>query len=639
MISECYDIECLSNLFTYTGYCRQTKDYHQFVIHSSRNDYIAFIAHLRREKDMVMIGFNNDSYDYPILHHLINHYDEYQFLSGYELSQKIYTKSQEIIATQFSAVAEWNKHIKQIDLFKIWHFDNVAKATSLKNLEVAMNLPLVADMPFDHTEWIDASQIAAVLEYNKNDVYATNVFLDITQGDTELSNYKGKNKLYLRYLIKHKYKIDCINYNDIKLGTELILKLYCDKFGFNMKEVRKARSYRPLIKLDDCIPAWCDLRTKPFLGLVEKFRSTHIHDAILKGVFAHSVIYNQTKIDFGAGGAHASIKAGVYDTDDYYMILDVDVDAMYPMLGISQRVFPEHLGSEFVDIYDGEIVSKRLAEKKKPKKDRDFVIVEGFKLAANGSYGKTNSEDSWLYDPLYTLTTTISGQIFISMWMEKVCEKFDDVTIIQVNTDGWTMRIPRKHHEGILQLSTELCESVGLSYEANYYNKMVIRDVNNYSARYVDGKIKAKGDFEIDRELHKDPSMKVVRIALEKYFFNGTPVEDTIRNHTNIYDFGMRLRTNRDSIAQYKYIDEEAQQIKVIDLSRTTRYYISNHGGSLRKKFNNGKISGVNIGFIVTIFNTYVEKSMGEYDINYDFYILEAKKIINQIESTQLSLF
>ena len=133
--------------------------------------------------------------------------------------------------------------------------------------------------------------------------------------------------------------------------------------------------------------------------------------------------------------------------------------------------------------------------------------------------------------------------------------------------------------------------------------------------------------------------MKVVRIALEKYFFNGTPVEDTIRNHTNIYDFGMRLRTNRDSVAQYKYIDEEAQQIKVMDLSRTTRYYISNHGGSLRKKFNNGKISGVNIGFIVTIFNTYVEKSMGEYDINYDFYILEAKKIINQIESTQLSLF
>ena len=38
MISEVYDIECLSNLFTYTGYCRQTKTYHQFVIHKLRKN-------------------------------------------------------------------------------------------------------------------------------------------------------------------------------------------------------------------------------------------------------------------------------------------------------------------------------------------------------------------------------------------------------------------------------------------------------------------------------------------------------------------------------------------------------------------------------------------------------------------------
>ena len=58
---------------------------------------------------------------------------------------------------------------------------------------------------------------------------------------------------------------------------------------------------------------------------------------------------------------------------------------MYPNLAISQGLYPEHLGIEFLEIYDGEIVSVRVAEKKKPKKERDFVIVEGFKLAANGS--------------------------------------------------------------------------------------------------------------------------------------------------------------------------------------------------------------------------------------------------------------
>ena len=35
-------------------------------------------------------------------------------------------------------------------------------------------------------------------------------------------------------------------------------------------------------------------------------------------------------------------------------------------------------------MYRDKIVNVRLSEKKKPKKERNFVIVEGFKLAANG---------------------------------------------------------------------------------------------------------------------------------------------------------------------------------------------------------------------------------------------------------------
>lgn len=129
MISEVYDIECLSNCWTYTGYSRQEKKWYQFVIHKSRNDYKEFMRHLFR-CELVMIGYNNENYDYPVIHHMINHFDEYQYLDGYELSQKIYQKSQKIIESEFNTVADWNKHILQIDLFKIWHFDNVAKSTS-----------------------------------------------------------------------------------------------------------------------------------------------------------------------------------------------------------------------------------------------------------------------------------------------------------------------------------------------------------------------------------------------------------------------------------------------------------------------------------------------------------------------------
>lgn len=129
MLSEVYDIEVLQNLFTYTGFCRQDKKTYQFVIHSSCNQFVEFLEHLFRD-DVVMIGYNNDSYDYPVIHHMINHRHDYMYLDGRELAEKIYEKSQKVIEMDFSTVADWNKHRKQIDLFKIWHFDNAAKMTS-----------------------------------------------------------------------------------------------------------------------------------------------------------------------------------------------------------------------------------------------------------------------------------------------------------------------------------------------------------------------------------------------------------------------------------------------------------------------------------------------------------------------------
>lgn len=637
MLSEVYDIEVLSNIFTYTGYCRKTKKYYQFVIHKSRNDYEKLMKHLFRDK-LIMVGYNNENYDYPIIHHMINHYEEYKNLSGFELSQKIYQKSQQIISEQFTTVADWNKHIFQVDLFKIWHFDNVAKLTSLKNLEIALNLPVVEDMPFSHEHWITTDEeIDMILSYNMNDVYATNVFLDVTQGQTELPLYAGKNKLELRNALKKKFGINGINFNDIKLGTELILKLYCEKFNKDETSVRRQRTPRPIILLKDCLPSWMEFETKKFDKLIKGFSETVIFNGETKGKVDFSVIYNGIKIDYGTGGAHACIKPGIYNSDEEFGIYDLDIDSLYPMLGITQKLYPEHLGPGFLDIYYGEIVSKRLEEKKKPKKERDFVIVEGFKLAANGSYGKTNEEKSWLYDPLYAMKTTISGQIFISMWVEKICENIPDCTVLQVNTDGVTFRLPKKYKEKLIELSDKLTSKCNLTYELNEYDRMVIRDVNNYSARYIDGKIKHKGDFEIDKELHKDPSSRIIPIALEKYFFENIPIKETIEKHTNIYDFCLRLRVNKGCSAKYKYLVDG--QFVTKNLTKTTRYYISNNEGIFFKLFDDGRINGVNVGYTGTIFNVFEDKPMNEYNINYQFYNSECYKIINQIEDMQLSLF
>lgn len=128
-ILEIYDLECLSNIFTYTGYCPKENKWYQYIICPWQNDYKELISHLKRGK-IAQVGFNNENYDYPLLHHLLNHEMDYSVLPGGYLSEKIYSKSQEIIDMEFSAIADKNKFIFQIDLFKIWHYNNKARLTS-----------------------------------------------------------------------------------------------------------------------------------------------------------------------------------------------------------------------------------------------------------------------------------------------------------------------------------------------------------------------------------------------------------------------------------------------------------------------------------------------------------------------------
>lgn len=129
MILEIYDLECLTNVFTYTGYCPKENKWYQFVVAPWLNQYIDLISHLKRDK-LIQVGFNNIGYDYPLEHHLLNHYNEYKELNGLELTSRIYSKSQEIIDSEFSAIARKNEFIYQIDLYKIWHYNNKARTTS-----------------------------------------------------------------------------------------------------------------------------------------------------------------------------------------------------------------------------------------------------------------------------------------------------------------------------------------------------------------------------------------------------------------------------------------------------------------------------------------------------------------------------
>lgn len=334
----------------------------------------------------------------------------------------------------------------------------------------------VEEMPIHHTTWCKEGDEKCVLAYNKNDVIATYKFLLVTLGKTDYPLYKGKNKIQLRQELQSQFNIPCLNYPDVKIGEQLILTLYSNKVGTSLYNLKKqGGTPRPEINLKDCIPHWAHFETPIMQGVKEKFENTTITS--IKGSFENHIIFHGIQVDYGTGGAHACCNPGVYRANDYWTILDEDIGSLYPSIAIQLGLFPEHLGKDFLKIYNEDIVSVRLAEKRKPKKERNNVIMEGYKLAANGIYGKSGESSSALYDPLYTMKTTIGGQIFLSMWAEKLVKAVPEIKFLQWNTDGITYLIPKKDLQKAKAVGKEMTDITGLYIEDNIYNLMVIRDV------------------------------------------------------------------------------------------------------------------------------------------------------------------
>ena len=582
-----------------------------------------------------------------------------------DLTAKIYKKSQEVIDMEFSTIADKNKFVPQLDLYKIWHYNNAARTCSLKHLEVALRMDNIEDMPFDHTHYVqNEEELQMILDYNKLDVKTTYEFYKITKGETDHPLYKGKDKLALRKFIKKKYGIPCFNYPDVKLGEELLFKLYCTNTGLSPFVVKKLGTPRESIKLSECIFPYIEFKTKPFQALhkwlmdqtisstsgafsdlkLDKVKELlpYIDKSLIKKtdntLEKINLMVQGNPVIYGTGGLHHSC-SGKYESNDEWIILDIDVGSLYPSIGVKNGLYPEHLGPIFAEIYDKNIVSVRLAEKEKPKKERDMVIMEGYKLAANGSYGKSGEESSFLYDPKYTMTTTINGQLLLSMLLEEILINSKSI-LLQGNTDGLTFHVLRTELDKVLDICKKWEEKTKLMLEYSYYKMMAIRDVSTYIAVYENGDIKHKNAFEIDKELHKNPSMRIVPIALEKYFVEGIPVEETIKNHKDIFDFCLMTRCNKSFDLYYNHVKDG--KICKSKLSKTTRYFASKKGGTLFKKnLSSNSLTGVLIGQNVTLFNKKYDLPINEYGIDYNFYIKECNKIIDAIEprEEQLSLF
>jgi hypothetical protein len=627
------DYETLSNCFI--AVFEDVKSEHQevFVCHESKNDILELVTFLERNKTLNEwhISFNGLSFDSQITEHILRNKDQliYGAADGEEVATFLYDKAQAVISRsrdgEFPEFGSRDLSIRQIDVFKLNHWDNPAKRSSLKWIQYTMDWKNIMDMPIHHSFNVIESQIEMIIKYCINDVKSTKQIMHLS-----------KEQINLRKALTQEYDIDLFSASEPRISKELFLHFLNKSTAIRKSQLRQMRTSREQIIFKNIILPYISFETATFQNLLKKFQDVVLYPGQTKGGFKYSVQYKGVKSDYGLGGMHGARASKVYNSTDDMIILSSDVVSFYPNLAIRNGWAPAHLPKEeFCQLYEWFFEER----KKIPKSDpRNYV----YKIILNSTYGLSNDENSFLYDPQFTMSITINGQLSLTMLYEMICEGIPGAIPLMQNTDGLETMIPREYVAKYMEICKIWEGITNLQLEHDKYTKIVLGDVNNYIAVNEEGKSKCKGRFEYkDLALHKNKSFLIIPKALHAYFVDGIKPEKFIKENLNIFDFCGGVKIKGDwRFTEHKVELGEYSETK---LQETIRYYISKQGSKIIKKHNSdGRDIQVEAGrWLQKLLIDYQEKPFEEYDINYDYYLEKIRKEIESLDpsTNQLSLF
>ena len=627
-----YDIETMQELFLIGIYNPESKTYTEFEVSKDKNQLDGYMRFIEQHPEYYWVGYNNLRFDSQVIEWILRNYENWHELTALETAAKIAQKAADIIHdANYDVFPEYREEwltLKQIDVFRVNHYDNKNRMVSLKRLEFEMDLENIEEMPIHHTKTnMTDEDIQLTKDYCKNDVMATYEFYKVTIGQTEHPLYKGNNQIELRQDIEEEFGIPCLNYSDSKIGDEMIKKFYCQEKNILYSDLPKKGLFRTEVKVRHCIADYITFQTpklQQFLKAISKEKLT------IKDEFKESVEFYDNIYTFAKGGLHTENKPKIFEADADHIIVDWDVSSYYPAIIINNGKYPHHLGPEFLRGYKT-MFDKRLELKPLAKKDKKIKgIVGALKLAVNSVYGKSSDMQSWIYDRQLTMFTTITGELSLLMLIEAY--ELAGIHIISANTDGVTILVKNASFDNMTAINKWWMELTSYELERTDYSKIIFSTVNDYLAIKTDGEIKKKGDFLTDFELHKNKSARIVPIALEQFFVNDVPVADTIRNHTNIYDYCLRQKASKDF-----HYEGHSKETKTV-YNKLIRYYVSNTGEKLLKVKNENSdstavdVSQVEAGeWLMTVCN-HLTPNHPLDNINHAYYIERAERIIHKIQ-------
>ena len=259
---------------------------------------------------------------------------------------------------------------------------------------------------------------------------------------------------------------------------------------------------------------------------------------------------------FGFGGCHGAPEEPIFVCGGLF---HVDVNNYYPSELLAYKLVTRAAtNNNFKLIYDRrkELKYKQTHAKDKAEAKHYKKAQLPYKLILNALSGAMKDKNNKAYDPRNNNVMCINGQLMLLDLIEHL-EVIPGFKLIQSNTDGLIIQIPDTDeafdmlddicYEWETRCSTSECQ---ILLETDQIYKIYQKDVNNYLWVDLDGGVERKGAYV--KELNKlDYDLPIINKALVNYMVDGTPVETTINNCTELIEFQKLVKLS----SKYEYVE------------------------------------------------------------------------------------
>ena len=285
------------------------------------------------------------------------------------------------------------------------------------------------------------------------------------------------------------------------------------------------------------------------------------------------------------------------------------------------------------NIPSAEVFEKVLDTRLKAKADGDKTTSNALKLVVNTTYGASLDKYNHLYDPLMGRSVCITGQLFLLELANHLYKDIPDLEVVQLNTDGMMVEFDDTYIKQVQEIIKEWEGRTGFELEEDCIAQIAQKDVNNYIEVQTNGAIKTKGAY-FSRGIAKAGQFNinnnaiVVAKAIQEYLINGTPVEETIANNNDIFDYQIIAKAGSKYSRAYQLVND-----KEVPIQKVNRVYATSNkslGKLYKVNAENGSVAKIESLPEHCIIDN--DNHLTISDVDKTYYINLARKRINDFK-------